>query len=68
MTATSQNPVAGAYAMDRYEFSFHGYGHTHMDALGHAFRDGNMYNGYAQGEVTSAGAVRTMLRYSVTVS
>ena len=56
MTATSQNPVLGAYAMDRYEISFHGYGHTHMDALGHAFRDGKMYNGYAQGEVTSAGA------------
>jgi kynurenine formamidase len=56
MTATSQNPVLGAYAMDRYEISFHGYGHTHMDALGHAFRDGKMYNGYAQEEVTSAGA------------
>ena len=56
MTATSQNPVLGAYAMDRYEISFHGYGHTHMDALGHAFRDGKMYNGYAQGEITSAGA------------
>jgi hypothetical protein len=56
MTATSQNPVLGAYAMDRYEISFHGYGHTHMDALGHAFRDGKMYNGYTQGEVTSAGA------------
>jgi kynurenine formamidase len=56
MTATSQNPVLGAYAMDRYEISFHGYGHTHMDALGHAFRDGKMYNGYAQAEITSAGA------------
>lgn len=56
MTATNQNPVLGAYAMDRYEIPFHGYGHTHMDALGPAFRDGKMYNGHAQGEVTSAGA------------
>ena len=56
MTATSQNPILGAYAMDRYEIPFHGYGHSHTDALGPAFCDRKMYNGHAQGEVTSAGA------------
>lgn len=58
MTNTGENPVAGAYAMDRYEISYHGYGHTHMDALGHAFYDGKMYNGYAQSTVTKAGAAK----------
>ena len=56
MTNTGENPVAGAYAMDRYEISYHGYGHTHMDALGHAFMDGKMYNGYPQSSVTKSGA------------
>jgi hypothetical protein len=45
MTNTGENPVADAYAMDRYEISYHGYGHTHMDALGHAFYEGKMFNG-----------------------
>lgn len=58
MTNTGENPVAGAYAMDRYEISYHGYGHTHMDALGHAFYDGKMFNGYAQSTVTKAGAAK----------
>lgn len=56
MTNTGENPVAGAYAMDRYEISYHGYGHTHMDALGHAFLNGKMYNGYPQSAVTKEGA------------
>ena len=58
MTATGENPVAGAYAMDNYSISFHGYGHTHMDALGHAFQNGKMYNGYPQSSVTKSGAAK----------
>ena len=58
MTNTSENPVAGAYAMDRYEISYHGYGHTHMDALAHAFYEGKMFNGYAQTTVTKQGAAK----------
>jgi kynurenine formamidase len=58
MTATGENPVAGAYAMDRYEISYHGYAHTHMDALGHAFQNGKMYNGYSQSSVTAQGAAK----------
>src|ERR1700674_1125436 len=58
MTATGENPVAGAYAMDSYSIAFHGYGHTHMDALGHAFQDGKMYNGYPQSSVTKDGAMK----------
>ena len=58
MTATGENPVAGAYAMDSYSIAFHGYGHTHMDALGHAFQNGKMYNGYPQSSVTKNGAMK----------
>ncbi len=58
MTATGANPVADAYAMDRYAIAYHGYAHTHMDALGHAFQDGKMYNGYPQSSVTEAGAAK----------
>src|ERR1041385_2037533 len=58
MTATGENPVFGAYAMDSYSIAFHGYGHTHMDALGHAFQDGKMYNGYPQSSVTKNGAMK----------
>ncbi|MCU1336436.1 MAG: Cyclase [Bryobacterales bacterium] len=58
MTATGENPVAGAYAMDSYAIAFHGYGHTHMDALGHAFQNGQMYNGYPQSSVTKDGAMK----------
>ncbi len=56
MTATGENPVLDAYAMDRYEIFYHGYGHTHLDALGHAFWNGKMYNGHPQEEVTEEGA------------
>lgn len=58
MTNTGENPIAGAYSMDRYEISYHGYAHTHVDALAHAFRDGKMYNGYPQSSVTKAGAAK----------
>jgi kynurenine formamidase len=54
--ATGANPVAGSFAMDRYSVSYHGFAHTHMDALSHAFHDGKMYNGYPQSGVTAAGA------------
>jgi len=34
------------------------HGATHIDALAHVWRDGEMYNGYRATEVTSRGAVR----------
>src|SRR5215468_2526473 len=45
MMNTGENPVIGVYAMDSYSIAYHGYAHTHMDALGHAFQGGKMYNG-----------------------
>ena len=41
---------------DSFFIAYHGYAHTHMDALCHMFYQGKMYNGYPQETVTKAGA------------
>jgi kynurenine formamidase len=56
MTHTSANPIAGQYCLDKYCVSYHGWAHTHMDALCHMFYKGKMYNGYPEGEITKQGA------------
>ena len=52
--------AGGAMAADRISVSFHGYAHTHFDALAHHFFKGQMYNGYAQQEFVTleSGATR----------
>ena len=55
MTSTGEKPTSGA-GMDKFEVSYHGWAHTHMDALSHIFFEGKMYNGFPQTEVTKAGA------------
>ncbi len=46
----------GQWAVDTFSILFHGYQHTHLDALCHIFYQGKMYNGFAQAEVTAKGA------------
>ena len=46
----------GQWSLDRIGVSFHGYQHTHLDALCHMFWQGKMYNGYSMTEVTRKGA------------
>jgi len=46
----------GQFSLDHYGVSYHGYAHTHMDALCHMFYKGKMFNGYSQEEVTESGA------------
>ena len=53
MTGLDEN---AQYAVDTLSVSFHGYAHTHLDALCHMFYRGKMYNGYPQEEVTAEGA------------
>jgi glucose dehydrogenase len=48
--------VDGEFNMDSYSVFFHGFGHTHFDALSHVFYQGRMYNGSPQTAVTSEGA------------
>lgn len=49
---------AGAFSLDTFTFNYHGYNHTHMDALCHAFYQGKMFNGFSQDEVTAKGAAK----------
>ena len=48
--------VTGQWSADTFSVLFHGYQHTHLDALCHIFYQGKMYNGFAQSEVTKQGA------------
>jgi kynurenine formamidase len=48
----------GQFSLDRIGVSYHGYQHTHLDALCHMFWQGKMYNGFSQEEVTQKGASR----------
>ena len=42
-------------ATDNYDISYHGYAHSHLDALCHIMYRGQMYNGVSQETITEAG-------------
>jgi kynurenine formamidase len=44
------------YCLDTYSVNYHGWAHTHMDAICHMFYKGVMYNGFSEKEVTDKGA------------
>ncbi len=46
------------FSLDTFSVNYHGYAHTHLDALCHMFYQGKMYNGVPQEEVTDKGATR----------
>jgi kynurenine formamidase len=46
----------GQFSLDTYTVLYHGYAHTHMDALCHMFYQGKMFNGISQQTVTDSGA------------
>ncbi len=54
MLTTGHSP--GQWGTDNYSVSYHGYAHTHMDALCHLFHNGKMYNGFSRNEVGPTGA------------
>ena len=39
---------AGSFVSDRFEVSYHGYAHSHLDALCHMASQGIMYNGFSR--------------------
>jgi len=51
------------WAVDNYSVSYHGYAHTHMDALCHLFYKGKMYNGFSKLEVTKKGAAKLSIHH-----
>ncbi len=45
----------GQFTADSVGVLFHGYQHTHLDALCHMFYQGKMYNGFSKDEVAEKG-------------
>lgn len=43
------------FGLDTYSVNYHGFAHTHMDALWHGTYEGKMYNGYSVDTVTDEG-------------
>ncbi|MBM89216.1 MAG: cyclase [Gammaproteobacteria bacterium] len=56
MTSIGSSP--GPWSGDFIGVSYHGYAHSHLDALCHRFQFGTMYNGYPEEEVTEEGCLR----------
>jgi kynurenine formamidase len=52
----------GQFSLDAFRISFHGYQHTHLDALCHMFWNGKMYNGFSQEEVMQKGAAKLAIQ------
>lgn len=57
MTATGVGSTPDfPFCVDRFSVLYHGYAHTHLDAICHMFHKGKMFNGHSQDEVTEEGA------------
>lgn len=56
----TMNPVREAASTDRISVNFHGLAHTHLDALGHHFIGGKLYNGFSRDQYVTQekGAMR----------
>lgn len=52
-------------ASERLAVSYHGYAHTHIDALAHRFFDGKMWNGFSREEVTQEAGAKKNSIYAV---
>jgi len=46
----------GQFSLDTLHVLYHGFAHTHMDALCHMFYEGKMYNGFSKDVVTDQGS------------
>ena len=53
----------GMWSMDSYKVQYHGFAHTHMDALCHLFHNGRMYNGFPITEVGPQGAGKLSIQH-----
>ena len=49
------NEPGNQWAMDNYSVSYHGFAHTHIDALCHLIYQGKMYNGFSVKEINKSG-------------
>lgn len=55
---TPADPPLNGVALDRYSVAYHGYAHSHLDALCHYLNRGRMYNGVSQETITDEGCTR----------
>lgn len=53
LTMVSNGPV---WAVDDYQVTYHGFAHTHIDALCHKFHEGTLFNGFKTDQVTDKGS------------
>ena len=51
---SGEPPLVGG-ALDQYSIAYHGYAHSHIDALCHIMYRGQMYNGVSADTITDAG-------------
>ncbi|WP_224362644.1 cyclase family protein [Hyalangium versicolor] len=51
----SGEPADSQYSADSLSIGFHGWSHTHIDALCHIFDGGKTFNGYDQSRVNASG-------------
>ena len=56
-----EEPAFRGGVSDRYEISYHGYSHSHIDSLCHILYKGKMYNGFSQDTVTEEGCTRSSI-------
>ncbi len=58
---SGEEPAFRGGVSDRYEISYHGYSHSHIDSLCHILYKGKMYNGFSQDTVTEEGCTRSSI-------
>ena len=56
-----EEPAFRGGVSDRYEISYHGYSHSHIDSLCHILYKGKMYNGFSRDTVTEEGCTRSSI-------
>lgn len=59
MLENGESPKS-TYSADRLTLGFHGWSHTHIDALCHIFDQGKMYNGFPQSRVTASDGCQVL--------
>lgn len=52
------SPEKAEIVLDTFELNYHGFAHTHLDALCHFFPGGKMYNGFGREQITTRGAAK----------
>ena len=55
------SPEKAEIVLDSFEVNYHGYAHTHLDALCHFFPGGKMYNGFGREQITTKGAAKNSI-------